>query len=118
MSWMLDRPVAAKPVAAGASTAGSSHVSGDAAVVDAELVADLPHRVGRRLPTPTSPGDIGGQGGSGGGPGPVGERVTAWGSVRLLVVFAVPGGLSPLEPPVDLVGVRVPPLAHPVLEAR
>ncbi len=37
---------------------------------------------------------------------------------RLLVVFPVQGGLSALEPPVDLVGVRVSPLAHPVLETR
>ena len=39
-------------------------------------------------------------------------------SVRLLVVFAVPSGLSPLKPPVDHVSLRVPPLAHPVLETR
>jgi hypothetical protein len=39
-------------------------------------------------------------------------------SVTLVVVFAVLGGLSPLEPPVDLVGVWVPPFAHPVLETR
>jgi hypothetical protein len=38
--------------------------------------------------------------------------------LRLLVVFAALGGLSPLEPPVDLVGVRVTPFAHPVLESR
>ena len=38
--------------------------------------------------------------------------------IELLVVLAVAGGLSPLEPPVDLVGVRVPLLEHPVLEAR
>jgi hypothetical protein len=44
-------------------------------------------------------------------------EVKAWRSVRLLVVVAVPGGLSPLEPLVDFVGVRVPPFAHPVLEA-
>ena len=39
------------------------------------------------------------------------------GSTALLVV-AVLGGLSALQPPVDLAGVRVPPLAHPVLETR
>jgi hypothetical protein len=44
--------------------------------------------------------------------------VTARRSVVLLVVVALLGGLSPLEQPVDLMGVRVPPLAHPVLEAR
>jgi hypothetical protein len=38
--------------------------------------------------------------------------------VRLLLGFAQLGGLSPLEPPVDLVGVWVSPLAHPVLETR
>ena len=38
--------------------------------------------------------------------------------VRLFLVCAGLAGLSPLEPPVDLVGVRVPPFAHPVLEAR
>jgi hypothetical protein len=36
--------------------------------------------------------------------------------VRLVVVFAVLGGFSALESPVDLVGGWVPPLAHPVLE--
>jgi hypothetical protein len=35
---------------------------------------------------------------------------------RLFVVVAVLGGLSPLELPVDLVGLRVSPFAHPVLE--
>src|SRR5262245_52206765 len=39
-------------------------------------------------------------------------------AVRLFVVVALLGGLSPLEPPVDLVRFRVPPFAHPVLEAR
>ena len=34
------------------------------------------------------------------------------------VVLAVPGGLSPLQHPVDLVRVWVSPFAHPVLEAR
>ena len=34
----------------------------------------------------------------------------------LLVVVAELGGLSALEPPVDVVGLRVAPLAHPVLE--
>ncbi len=48
----------------------------------------------------------------------VGEVSRLGGSVGLFVVFAVLGGFSPFEPPVDLVGVRVPPLAHPVLEAR
>src|SRR6476659_2118617 len=38
------------------------------------------------------------------------------GSGRLVV--AVLGRPSPLKPPVDLVGARVPPLAHPVLETR
>src|SRR5262245_30012459 len=36
---------------------------------------------------------------------------------RLLVVLAVLGGLSSLKPPVDLVRLRVPPFAHPVLES-
>ena len=36
----------------------------------------------------------------------------------VVVVIAVLGGLSPLQPPVDLVGGRVPPLEHPVLEPR
>ena len=35
---------------------------------------------------------------------------------RLFVVVAVLRGPSPLESPVNLVGFRVPPLAHPVLE--
>ncbi len=35
---------------------------------------------------------------------------------RLFVVVALLGGLSPLQPPVDLVGGRVPPLEHPVLK--
>ncbi len=39
------------------------------------------------------------------------------GSGRLVAV-AVLGGPSPLKPPVHLVGARVPPLAHPVLETR
>jgi hypothetical protein len=38
--------------------------------------------------------------------------------LRLFVVVALLGGLSPLQPPVDLVGGRVPPLEHPVLVAR
>ena len=38
--------------------------------------------------------------------------------MQLPVVFAPGGGLSPLQPQVDLMGVRVPPLAHPVLETR
>ena len=46
---------------------------------------------------------------------PPGAQETPW---WLLVVFAVLGGLSPLQPPVDLVGFRVPPLDHPVLETR
>ena len=33
-------------------------------------------------------------------------------------ILAVLGGLSPLDQPVDLVGVGVPPLAHPILEPR
>ena len=36
----------------------------------------------------------------------------------LLVDVARLGGLSALEQPMDLVGGRVPPLAHPVLETR
>ena len=36
--------------------------------------------------------------------------------LRALLVVAVLAALSPLEQPVALVGVRVPPLAHPVLE--
>ena len=35
---------------------------------------------------------------------------------RLFVVVAVLGGASAFESPVDLVGVGVPPFAHPVLE--
>ena len=34
----------------------------------------------------------------------------------LLVVVTELGGLSALEPPVDLARLRVPPLAHPALE--
>ena len=41
-----------------------------------------------------------------------------WRPVTLLGVVAVLGGLSPFEPPVDIASGRVPPLAHPVLEAR
>ena len=41
---------------------------------------------------------------------------TACAFVRLCVVFAVLGGLSPFQPPVDLVGLGVSPLAHSVLE--
>src|SRR6516165_4449591 len=36
---------------------------------------------------------------------------------RLFVVVAVLGGASAFESPVDLVGVGVPPFAHPVFEA-
>ena len=38
-------------------------------------------------------------------------------AVGLFVVVAVLGGASAFESPVDLVGVRVTPFAHPVLEA-
>jgi hypothetical protein len=47
----------------------------------------------------------------------IGERVRVWGWVGLVVVFAVLGGFSALESPVDLVGVGVPPFAYPVFEA-
>ena len=39
-----------------------------------------------------------------------------FGEARLFVVVAVLPGPSPLQSPVDLVGVGVPPFAHPVLE--
>ena len=46
------------------------------------------------------------------GPGSV--KVSGLGGwVGLLVVVAVLGGFSAFEPPVDLVGVRVSPFAHP-----
>ena len=55
---------------------------------------------------------------SGAGPGVHRSKSPGLASVRLFVVVAVLGGLPPLEPPVNFVGGRVPPLQHPVLEAR
>ena len=55
---------------------------------------------------------------SGAGPGVHRSKPPGLASVRLFVVVAVLGGLPPLEPPVNFVGGRVPPLQHPVLEAR
>jgi hypothetical protein len=49
---------------------------------------------------------------------PVGPPERGWLAVGLVVGVAVLGGCSALEPPVDLVAVRVSPLAHPVLETR
>jgi len=37
---------------------------------------------------------------------------------RLRVVLAVQGRSTTFEPPVDLMGLGMPPLGHPVLEAR
>ena len=54
-----------------------------------------------------------------GGAGPI-ERGQhdGHGLALLLLGFAPVGRLSPLQTPVDLMGARMPPLAHPVLEPR
>src|SRR4051812_36941214 len=45
-------------------------------------------------------------------------RARTWRVVLLVVVDVLLGGPPTLEQPVNLVGLRVAPLAHPVLEAR